>query len=225
MIRGVLFDMDGVLLDSERLGMAAFPAICARYGYQAGEALFQKLLGTTNDLSRDILVQTFGDAFPFDEVMGELDRYRTREAEAGRMPLKKGLEACMAGLRARGVRRALATSSDRAVVEHYIAAIPQMQGVFDALVCGAEGGRSKPAPDIYLTAAKRLGLTPEECVGVEASENGLRSLTAAGVVSVMLPDLLPYGERFQGLVRYRLDDLSQLCPLIDRLNAGARPRG
>ena len=69
-----------------------------------------------------------------------------------------------------------------------------MQNAFDVMICGPEGGRSKPAPDIYLEAARRLGLEPGECLGVEDSRNGLRSLTAAGCVSVMIPDLLPYDD-------------------------------
>ena len=107
------------------------------------------------------------------------------------LPTKKGLAECLTGLRARSLRLALATSTDRAIVERYVQATPAMQNAFDVMICGPEGGRSKPAPDIYLEAARRLGLEPGECLGVEDSRNGLRSLTAAGCVSVMIPDLLP----------------------------------
>jgi len=90
--------------------------------------------------------------------------------------------------------------------------------VFDTMVCGVEAGRGKPAPDIYVEAARRLGLKPEECVGVEDSVAGLQSLTAAGSVRVLIPDLLPNDERFSALVDYELQGLADLPALIDRLN-------
>ena len=80
-----------------------------------------------------------------------------------------------------------------------------------------------PAP--VLEAARRLGLKPEECVGVEDSDTGLKALTAAGCVRVMVPDLLPCDERVSGLVDHVLQDLSQLCPLIDRLNMDKKVKG
>ena len=80
--------------------------------------------------------------------------------------------------------------------------------------------RSKPCTDIYLEAAHRLGLEPGECLGVEDSRNGLRSLTAAGCVSVMIPDLLPYDDSLAPYVKHRLSDLGQLCALADRPQSG-----
>ena len=140
------------------------------------------------------------------------------------LPTKKGLAECLTGLRARSLRLALATSTDRTIVERYVQATPAMQNAFDVMICGPEGGRSKPAPDIYLEAARRLGLEPGECLGVEDSRNGLRSLTAAGCVSVMIPDLLPYDDSLAPYVKHRLSDLGQLCTLADRLNLEARAR-
>ena len=128
------------------------------------------------------------------------------------------LTACMQGLKARGIKIALATSTQRPVVECYLQNTPELRDVFDATVCGIEVPNGKPAPDIYQEAARRVGLTPEECVGIEDSRNGLRSLRAAGVHSVMIPDLLPFSVELTPYVDTCLDSLSDLCPLIDRLN-------
>lgn len=89
----------------------------------------------------------------------------------------------------------------------------------DATVCGDEIAHGKPAPDIYLAAAEALALRPEACLGVEDSANGLKALNAAGVPGVMIPDLVPYGEIFHGMVSHVLPSLLELPPLIKRLNA------
>ena len=104
------------------------------------------------------------------------------------------------------------------MVEIYQAHNPALDGIFAATLCGTEIARGKPAPDIFQQAAARLGLTTAECVGVEDSLNGVKSLRAAGCHSVMIPDLLPFSQAFAPYVDTVLHDLTALCPLIDRLN-------
>lgn len=220
MIKGILFDLDGVILETERLGRAIYIQKCHEFGYTAmDEKKYEELLGKTRDEDREIVRAAVGSEFPFDEMY---DAYRAglyALAETGELPCKPFVTECMKGLKERGMRIALATSTARHIVEGYQKHIPQLRDVFDFMVCGAEAGRGKPAPDVYLKAAAGIGLKPEECIGVEDSAAGLQSQTAAGCVRVLIPDLLPNDERYAGLVDYCLDDLSQLCALVDRLNA------
>ena len=219
MIKGVLFDMDGVVLDSERIGREIYIARCHKMGYtKMDDALFSRLLGITRDENRRLLKEALGEEFPFDEMY---EAYRVdlfEMATRGELPCKAGVKECFEGLKARGIKIALATSTARPMVENYQKYIPTMQNVFDFMVCGAEAGRSKPAPDVFLKAAAGLGLDIAECIGVEDSVAGLKSITAAGSVRVLIPDLLPYDERYQGLVDYCLPDLTHVCALVDRLN-------
>ena len=146
----------------------------------------------TEHLSRQIIAEAYGEDFPFDPFHDQFLQYFLDLAEAGQLPRKPGLAECMQGLKARGMKIALATSTQRPVVECYLRNPPELKDVFDATVCGIEVPKGKPEPDIYLEAARRLGLKPEECIGVEDSQAGLQSLTAAGCTRVMIPDLLPF---------------------------------
>lgn len=217
-IRGVLFDMDGVLLDTERLGTTLVPRLIRELGFEPPADLLDRIRGTNTQASARIYREVFGPDFPKDELKRRFSIELMRLAGEGSIPLKPGLKECFKGLRQRGLLTALATSTDRNIVEHYRRHIPLLRNVFDETICGMEIVNGKPAPDIYCKAAEKLGLTPEECVGVEDSRNGLLSLRAAGCHSVMIPDMLPYSETLAPYVDSLLSDLTELCPLIDRLN-------
>ncbi|MDD3336282.1 MAG: HAD family phosphatase [Eubacteriales bacterium] len=218
MIRGVLFDMDGVLLDTERLGSQLLPKVLEEMGYSSPEGLYLRLLGVNQHLGGQIYREVFGDDFPQAEANRRFFQRLMEVAAAGALPPKPGLSRCMEGLRARGIPCALATSSERTVVELYQRAVPALQNCFDATICGVEVPNGKPAPDIYLLAAKKLKLAPSECLGVEDSRNGLKSLRAAGCYSLMIPDLLPFDESLAPYVDRVLDSLDEVCGLVDRLN-------
>ena len=219
MIKGVLFDMDGVILDSERVGREIYLNKCHELGYpQMNDKIFVTLLGKTRDEDRRLMKEALGEDFPFDEMYDSYRQELFERATQGRLPCKEGVRECFEGLKARGLKIALATSTARPMVQNYQQYIPEMVGVFDFMVCGAEAGRSKPAPDVFLKAAEGLELDIHDCIGVEDSVAGLQSQTAAGCTRVLIPDLLPCDERFDGLYDHCLATLHELCPLIDRLN-------
>ena len=217
MIQGCLFDMDGVLLDTERLGMTLLPQIAKQYGYDFSSDLYLRILGMHRALSRGITQKELGKDYPHDAVLTDTFSAMVARAEEGTLPLKAGVADCFARLKARGIRLALATSTGRDTVDRYFRSIPEIGTAFDAVVCGSEVANSKPAPDIYLKAAEKLDLPPSACIGVEDSLSGLKSLTAAGIRSVMIPDILPYGETFAPFVTWTADSLSALCDLVESL--------
>lgn len=224
MVDGIIFDMDGVLLDTEALGMEVVIRQAAELGYAMTPEIYRMTIGASTQRSAEILQSFFGPDYPDGEISRRFWEENKALGKENKTPKKPGLGECLAGLGQRGIPLALATSSPREVVEVYLAHIPEMRGAFHAVVCGTDVEHGKPAPDIFLLAARKLGIVPERCLGVEDSRNGLVGLKAAGIPAVMIPDLIPYEEGMKDWVTYRLPSLWELCPLVDRLN-GKGPQG
>lgn len=218
MIRAVLFDMDGVLFDTETLGMHAMEAIAAELGYQADRDFYLTTLGVPNAECKRIYYEGLGQDFPYGIAMERFRAYFSEYNQHFAMPRKDGLMECLTGLKARGLKIVLATSTVRPLVEEYFNKMPDIAVLFDGKVCGGDVPNGKPAPDIYVAAAGVADCSPAECIGVEDSYSGVRSVRGSGARCVMIPDLLPYSKRFQPYVDEMLGSLRELCPLIDRLN-------
>ena len=217
MIRGVLFDMDGVLFDTENLGQELMPKAVRAFGREMDRSLYHRLLGVNEHLGRQIIAQAYGEDFPYDPFHDLFLQYFLDIAAAGQLPRKPGLAACMQGLKARGIKIALATSTRRPVVECYLRNTPELTGVFDATVCGIEVPKGKPEPDIYLHAAATLGLKPEECLALEDAPSGIRSANSAGCLTVMIPDQDQPSEEIKALLYGKADSLADIISLLEAL--------
>ena len=132
----------------------------------------------------------------------------------GEVPLKPGVRELLDVLDAHRVRRAVASSNERFLVESYLRGHGILER-FDALVCGDMIAQSKPAPDIYLAAADALGVRPENCLVLEDSPNGLKSGRAAGMRTCMVPDRIPFTEALKPYVDDVRDSLHDVIPLIE----------
>ena len=122
------------------------------------------------------------------------------------MPCKEGLQELLTYLKDNGMKIAMATSSNREDAERNLN-MAGLREYFDALICGDMIRRSKPDPDIYLTAARTLGVQPEECIGLEDSRNGIKSVSAAGMHGILIPDLIQPDEEMTACAEAVLHDL------------------
>lgn len=133
------------------------------------------------------------------------------------LPEKKGLKEILQYLQQKNLPVAIATSTERERAESYWE-MSAITGFITASVCGDEVTNSKPDPEIFLTAAKKLNVPIEHCMVVEDSMNGLKAARTAGAYSCMIPDLTPYSEEFKPFCDYVLEDLTALIPLLEDLN-------
>lgn len=186
-MRGAIFDMDGLLLDSEQIYQRCWHALARELGAVLPPTFAEEITGTGADQARGVLRKYFPMADP-DALIAEC-KARVMEIEETELDLKPGAAALLEALQAAGWKLAVASSSPREMVTKNL----ERTGVaarFDQVICGGDAKRGKPFPDIFLLAAERLGLAPSECLVFEDSPNGLRAARAAGCRPIMVPDLV-----------------------------------
>ena len=175
----ILFDMDGLMVDTEPLARAAWERVIAPYGLTMTDDLYGRMLGRRTHESAQLVL----DALPVPLGRDELVANKTAiflDSLAGGVPVMPGLWALLGAVEARGLPWAVATSTPRAVAEIILTKLGVV-GRYGALACGDEAARGKPAPDIFLLAAARLGVAPAGCLALEDSAAGCAAAVAAGM--------------------------------------------
>ncbi len=186
-VRAVIFDMDGLLVDTEAPVRDALMSAAAAIGRELPLAVFMSMVGTTNAHSDRVLVEHFGADFDLDSYLAEVRRLLEVSFDIG-VPLKPGAAELLALLDEVELPKALVTSSSRRAVDRHLPT--EVVARFSTLITSESVERGKPHPEPYLKAAAALGIAPADCLALEDSHNGIRSAHAAGMMAVMVPDLL-----------------------------------
>ena len=186
----VILDMDGLMLDTESIYKRAWQNAAIECGYNLDDEFYSTLIGQPNPACEAAILQRYGEEFPF-------PRFRARWAELWRsdvasfgIPTKPGLKELLAFLEENKIPTAVATSSDEEYASFSLRA-GGLEGRFSRIVTGDQVTNGKPAPDIYFKSAQRVGVPPERCVALEDSNAGVLAASAAGMITMMIPDLKP----------------------------------
>jgi beta-phosphoglucomutase len=179
MIRGVLFDMDGVLIDSEEFIRKAAIEMFREYGVAVKETDFQPFVGMGENRYLGGVAEKYNLKFNIVEAKSRTYEIYESIAEGRLGPLPGALEF-IEHCRSKNLKLALATSTDRIKMEINLKAMGLSTGSFNSTVNGLEVERKKPYPDIYLKASENIGLSPAECLVVEDAVSGVRAAKAAG---------------------------------------------
>jgi HAD superfamily hydrolase (TIGR01509 family) len=210
----LLCDMDGLLLDTEWLVRDAMMAELAAMGLDFDPARFALLIGEPADASLKRLNGWYGDNF--DSAALRRQVAARIEATWGKArPIKPGVAELLTLARSAGIKLAVATSSDRADAQSHLAH-SGLADWFEAIVTRDDVARGKPSPDLYLAAARRLGVAPAMSLALEDSHNGVRAAHAAGVPVIMVPDLLPATPEMATMAVAVAADLHVVAEWLDR---------
>lgn len=211
--KAVVFDMDGVIFDSERAVMQCWKEVASRHNIPDIEKAILACTGTTMVRTREIMLNLYGADFPYDEYARESSAIFHSRYDGGRLPMKPGVKELLTFLKKHDKKIALASSTRHQVVTDELRDADIIE-YFDRIICGDMVSRSKPAPDIFLKACEELNISPSDSYAIEDSYNGIRAAHAGGLHPIMVPDLLPADEEMQSLAEIVLPSLTSVMEYL-----------
>lgn len=214
MIKAVIFDMDGLILDTEKHLVKYWCQAANEAGFPMQREHALNIRSLARKFAIPYLQGEFGESFDYVKIRSRRMELMAQELSRTGLELKAGVKELLAYLKEKGIPAAVATATDFERTKDYLTRVGIFES-FDRIVCATMVESGKPKPDIYIYAAQQLGLPPEECMALEDSPNGVRSAAAAGCVTVMVPDLTQPDEELNRLIFAKADSLSDVAEIIE----------
>lgn len=214
MVKGAVFDMDGLMIDSERIVLMGYEFAAKKFGYDDRILkLAEASIGRTKNDTRIIFNEAMGNGFDYDEFKPHVSRFVKDYYLENGIPVKKGLFELIDALKGEKYRLCVATSTSRETAIDQLTSAKIMP-YFDDLVGGDDIKNGKPAPDIFLEAAARIGVEPKDCFVFEDSINGIKAAYSAGAKPIMIPDIVPPTDEILPMIYRKYASLDQAISLI-----------
>ena len=213
-IKAVIFDLDGTLLDTEKLLFRYWREAASQFGYDMSPEQALTLRSLTHRLVQPLFTEWFGEGCDYRQLRERRMKLMQEHIDKFGIETKKGASELLAYLGKNGYMRAVATATDTVRAEKLLK-LAGLDGCFDRLICASMVEWGKPKPDIYLFTAEKLGLAANECIAVEDSPNGVMSAHSAGCYTVMVPDLTQPDEKLESCISAVCSDLSELIELLE----------
>ena len=207
--KAVIFDMDGVIFDSEQLILDCWEQVAVKYHFSGIREVCVDCIGTNSVKTKEIVCAYYGASFPYEEYRKEVSGLFKEYIQAKGLPVKNGVRELLEYLQDKRIPIGLASSTRLAVVEEEL----KQAGLYDyfqVVMGGDQLKRSKPEPDIYLMTCEKMGILPECAYAIEDSYNGIRSAYRAGMIPIMVPDILQADDEMKEKSIAVLPDLFQV---------------
>lgn len=217
--KAVIFDMDGVIFDTEKVYLDIWIEVFEKYGYKMTKELYVNVMGTGRKNVIKTFLENFGDDLPIEKMYEEKDNQLFYIIENQGIPLKEGVKELFSMIKEKNYKIALATSAKRERVEKQIKD-KWLKESFDAIVCGDDVEKGKPSPDIFLKAAKKIDVEPENCFVVEDSPAGIKAAFSGGMKGIHVEDLKVADEEILKYCQKNFKNLQEIkkylsCEQID----------
>lgn len=222
MVKAVIFDMDGLMIDTEKLLVKYWMEAAHHYGYDMKKELALRIRSQSADITASMLRAEISPDFDYHKVRELRIRLMQEHIDKYGLEEKPGLGELLDYLKGRHYLAVVATSTDLERTRRYLGSLGRIQ-YFDQIVCASMVENGKPEPDIYLEAAARLGIGPEECLALEDSPNGVISAYRAGMYPVMVPDLSQPEEDIKKLLYQCVPNLAEVIQVLQELEQQEKP--
>ncbi len=212
-VKAVIFDMDGLLLDTEKYLVASWTEATREFGFPFEYEHGLMLRSLTKQYAAPLLKKIFGESFDYFTVRERRKEIMEQKLAKEGIPAKPGAKELLGFLHEQGIKTAVATATDLERAERYLKQVG-IYNEFDKVVCVSMVDIGKPEPDVYLYACREIGEEPDKCFALEDSPNGITSAYRAGLHPVMVPDLTEPDEDIKPLLYARADSLSACIEII-----------
>lgn len=211
----VIFDMDGLLFDTERIYFRAFQRAAKELGYDFPFETYLKVVGVTDEKGKEILSSIYGEGAKILKAFHRYPPLVDQIVEEEGIPIKPGVHQLLDTLDEMGIKKCIASSSPPEVIERNIKKTG-LDDRFDFLISGTEVKHGKPSPDIFLEAMKRANVKNEKALVLEDSYHGLQAAVRAGIRCIIIPDLLEPSNEMQRLAYRIFGDLGKVAEFIKK---------
>lgn len=212
-IKCVIFDMDGLMFDTEKIAGMCLKEAASKYGYTVTDEIRFKLLGRSKKDNRKTLKEAFGDDYPFEKISTMSMEIRKDYLNKNGLPVKPGLKNLLQYLKEHNIKTAVASSSNQDLVVQYL----KMSGVYDKIdfiIAGDQVSHSKPNPEIFLNVIKHFDIKCNEALVLEDSRSGILAAHNGGIPVICIPDLVKHEDKINDLTLAVLNNLNEVIKYI-----------
>lgn len=217
MIKAVIFDMDGLMIDSERVTFEGYQHVLAKENLTMSEEKYKTLLGKPVKAVHDLFKEDYGPQYDVDQIIKDVHAYIAKCFETEGVPLKPGLVELLKYLKENNYKTIIATSSHRNRVD-LIVKQAQIDQYFDDSICGDEVTKGKPNPEVFLKACQKLQVSPQDALVLEDSESGINAAYNADIKVIGIPDMKYPEEKYVKMTYKIMDNLFQVKDFLEENN-------
>ena len=216
-IKGIIFDMDGVIIDTEKWLQKFWVQSANELGYPMKPEHVLEIRSLASKYAIPKLKEIVCPEFDYEAVKTLRKKYMSEHIHKNGIEKKKGIDQLLKYIKESGLLCAVATATAPDRTKEYLSALGILD-YFDKVVCASMVANGKPQPDIYIEASRLLNLPPSSCIALEDSPNGILSAYRAGCITVMVPDLTQPTQQDKKHIYAKADDLTQVIDIIENIN-------